>query len=254
MKTIGTTAKHARTNANKNPPGIANKSDGRQASNKMEYEGSLLNGMRHGRGIVRVGSQVVYEGEFALDKREGYGKYVTAEEAYFGYWKDDCKHGVGQNSYSDGTSYKGHFFGGLRQGFGMFTRENMHFTGFWNHNQKQGEFMAFCVKTGQALQIMYKNDDVCTVQKINKSSSFDESIGIESEEDFQNNKLNLKPSDTKLVVAAKIQELEKIIKNRSTNMLKKRSGFSFIRQNYNEKGSSKNYDQGLHLYIAVKSL
>lgn len=246
MKTKGTNANQVHTETKNNTTGVANKSDGRQPSTNIEYEGGLLNGMRHGRGIVRVDSKVVYEGEWVLDKREGYGKYVTAEEAYFGYWKDDLKHGVGKNSFSDGTSYKGHFNLGLRQGFGMFTKENMHFTGFWNHNKKQGEFLAFCVKTGQALQIMYENDEVCTVNKLNKSNRFDELVGVESEEDLQNNKFNLKHSGSKQMVAAKIQEIEKLIKNRSRNMLRKRSGFSLIQHSSNQTGCSRNYDQGLH--------
>ena len=239
--------KLAHTEANKRAIQIIRKNGGKPTSKTVKYEGDLLNGMRHGRGTLRVGKQVEYFGEFAFDKKEGYGQLTTEKEVYLGCWKGGLKDGAGKNSFADGSSFKGHFHEGLKQGFGMFSRESMHFTGFWKHDLKQGQFMAFCVDTGQALEILYQDDQVCAVEKLNNSNKFDESLKIDLAQDLQIQELDLKHSAIQEELCSKIEELKKIIEMPLRDVLNQNSSFACIIQSSNQTRSEKKSDQGLHL-------
>lgn len=58
------------------------------------YEGGLLNGKRHGSGLMRYNSGYIYDGE----------------------WSNDTKHGKGAFIWPDGTKYVGKFVGGSFMG------------------------------------------------------------------------------------------------------------------------------------------
>lgn len=238
--------KQAHTKSKKKPIQITRQNSGKHTLETVKYEGDLLNGMRHGRGTLRVGKQVEYFGEFAFNKKEGYGELITENEIYLGCWKAGLKEGTGKNSFADGTSFKGHFHEGLKQGFGMFSKGNMHFSGFWKQDLKQGQFMAFCVDTGQALEILYRDDEVCAVEKLNNSNKFDESLKTRLGQDLQIKELDLKHSAIQKELCAKIEELKKIIEMPLGEILNKNSCLACSRQSFNQNGNKQNSDQGLH--------
>lgn len=94
------------------------------------YEGELLKGQKHGRGILMnsvwdVGQNDFikykeYEGNFKNDKREGFGvEYnLDGEKVYEGYWSDDKYNGKGKY-YSHGILYyNGAWLNGIPHGEG----------------------------------------------------------------------------------------------------------------------------------------
>lgn len=94
------------------------------------YKGELLNGQKHGRGILMASVWDVsqndfveykeYEGEFKYDKKDGFGvEYnLDGEKVYEGNWKDDKYNGKGKY-YSDGRLYyKGSWLNGIPHGEG----------------------------------------------------------------------------------------------------------------------------------------
>lgn len=216
---------------------------------RVDYEGGLLNGMRHGEGTIRVDKQVVYSGEFAFDKKEGYGTGTTQNEHYVGFWKNDFKHGIGNISYADGTSYKGHFQDDQRHGFGMFIKGSEYFTGFWHEDVRQGQFFGFSLDSGQALEILYESDQIVSVQGLNKINQSDQSNGINSNQNSQNVSSNLWNSDVQKFLSSKIKKLKKLIRMPSVDLLKKRCNPISVPQNLIQEGSYSSFYQGLLLVI-----
>jgi len=50
-----------------------------------------MNGYKHGLGKMSYPSQNYYEGNWKLDKKEGYGtmNWINSREKYYGNWKDN---------------------------------------------------------------------------------------------------------------------------------------------------------------------
>ena len=227
--------------------GIKRKSDRIKALKAVKYEGYRLKGMKHGKGTLRVDNEEFYSGEFAFDKKEGYGTWTTQKEIYLGFWKDDNKHGTGKLNYADGTSYKGHFQEGLRHGFGMFTKDNMYFMGFWNRDRKQGDFVCFCLDTGEALEILYQNDNVVSVKKLNNLDECNQSDGDQFEQNSRNSQLSLEHSEIKEVFCVKILELENLIRPPALDLLQKRSRPHSIQLSLDQEESiSGNFNLGFY--------
>ena len=108
-----------------------------------EYEGDLVNGKRHGKGLMMYKNGRIYEGSWANDYREGKGieKYRNGSiyegdflkgkahgkgiytwgngEVYDGEWKDGLKHGDGIWKGSDGDSYIGEWRLSKAEGYGV---------------------------------------------------------------------------------------------------------------------------------------
>lgn len=131
-----------------------------------QYKGETLNGLKHGQGTLNRDGKLFYEGSFKSDLRHGYGKRYTPSETYIGYWSQNLKHGMGQTALPNGDMHKGHYFQDKRNGFGIERKGNMFFTGFWDENLKQGEFMGFNLEKSHALQIIYENDLIISIEKI----------------------------------------------------------------------------------------
>ena len=94
------------------------------------YEGDVLNGQKHGRGILMdsLWDEVqndfveckVYEGDFKNDKKDVFGIEFNSdgEKVYEGNWKDDKYNGKGKY-YSDGSLYyQGSWMNGTPHGEG----------------------------------------------------------------------------------------------------------------------------------------
>ena len=72
------------------------------------YEGSFLNGKKHGRGrnFVVSGPNFghVYEGEYVQDRYCGHGKYRWPDgDIYTGWFKDDQRDGLGTLIEANGS-------------------------------------------------------------------------------------------------------------------------------------------------------
>jgi len=82
-------------------------------------QGDWKNGMKHGIGVYKSKNGDVYEGEYRLNKRDGYGiKKWASGCSYKGYWTKDLMHGQGLFRWSKGDFYEGSYVDGLREGFG----------------------------------------------------------------------------------------------------------------------------------------
>jgi len=109
------------------------------------YEGEMLNGKKHGKGILRnpkkeyyyegefkdgyrwgygtefVGKGASYKGEFVRNLKEGEGNLVTSEYKYEGSFKKNKFHGYGKCVWKDKRQYEGQWEAGYRHGFGTFS-------------------------------------------------------------------------------------------------------------------------------------
>tara|TARA_B100000131_G_scaffold310337_1_gene341894 strand:+ start:111 stop:761 length:651 start_codon:yes stop_codon:yes gene_type:complete len=100
--------------------------EGKYIEDNCMYEGSWLNGKRHGYGILtrlkdeynKEGIKVIfkgsmYKGDWKNDKREGWGEYHGMQEMckiiFYGQWKDDKKDGWGVFTNERGDVGEGNF-------------------------------------------------------------------------------------------------------------------------------------------------
>lgn len=62
-----------------------------------KYNGEMVDKKRHGKGTCIYHTGEVYEGEWKIDRRDGFGSLKTSEEKqiYFGDWETDVFHGKG---------------------------------------------------------------------------------------------------------------------------------------------------------------
>ena len=80
------------------------------------YDGYFKEGKKHGHGLLKQGKFMsslasIYIGEWADDKRNGYGVYddIVKGEKYMGQWQDDCRHGSGIIVTLEGMYFEGSF-------------------------------------------------------------------------------------------------------------------------------------------------
>jgi len=111
------------------------------------YEGQVVNGLRHGTGVYKSGSEQYqgqwqedkqhgvgrqswsdgrsYEGQFNQGRFAGIGKMVWQTQkgvmTYEGEYVEDLKHGTGKFSWPDGRTYDGEWLRGKRHGRGAYT-------------------------------------------------------------------------------------------------------------------------------------
>ncbi|XP_050577446.1 MORN repeat-containing protein 3-like isoform X3 [Bombus affinis] len=130
------------------------------------YNGSWLNGKKHGCGILSkiskedhtihryyIGQWVAgkkqgfghnwfedgsyYEGDFCRNKRHGYGRMWHCNGDYYeGAWKDDFYHGMGLLVKENGNKYEGQFIKGKKEGYGTFYHiiTGQEQRGFWTND------------------------------------------------------------------------------------------------------------------------
>jgi hypothetical protein len=89
------------------------------------YVGDVVNGKRHGRGVLTLADGEIYEGEFRDDKKSGKGVLTLTDGArYDGEFKNNEIHGKGVLTWADGESYEGEFVNGKMHGRGVLTLAN----------------------------------------------------------------------------------------------------------------------------------
>lgn len=103
-------------------------------------------------------------------------------QVYTGHWQNDKQHGKGKLLYNNGDSYKGNFRFGVRSGYGIYQQGSKVFSGFWENDLKNGEFMVFSSKTGEAFEVEYRNDKHVDFILINPFMG--QKLDFESREEF----------------------------------------------------------------------
>ena len=72
------------------------------------YEGGMLEGKLHGRGVLEWSDGYRYEGDLREGKQHGEGTMTQANgDRYTGAWRDGRPHGRGSYTQADGTSFEG---------------------------------------------------------------------------------------------------------------------------------------------------
>ena len=102
-----------------------------------KYIGSIINGLKEGRGICYWNNGDKYDGEWKNDKREGEGVYYYNREPfsgdkYVGYWKNNKREGKAIYYFNNGNRYEGDWKDDKIEGKGVF---------YWNSgNRYEGEW------------------------------------------------------------------------------------------------------------------
>ena len=96
--------------------------------------------MKHGSGKWMKNNNNSYEGEYYMDKKQGYGEFKWASgNVYKGNYKTDLRNGYGEMYWTDGSIYKGNWVNGIQHGYGkmMFIDGTLN-EGIFDHNVYQG--------------------------------------------------------------------------------------------------------------------
>ena len=112
--------------------------------NGSTYVGEFKNGLKHGKGKWKKSkgaSTNTYDGEYVMDKKNGYGVFSWASgNLYKGNYKDDERHGYGEMFWTDGSVYKGDWIHGIQHGFGqMVFPDGSVKEGFFDNNVFKGQ-------------------------------------------------------------------------------------------------------------------
>lgn len=109
-------------------------------SSNVAYQGTFLNGLKHGIGILELEDGSVYEGEFEDNLISGHGilKYKD-KKVYFGSWKQNMMNGIGILSWEDGKHFEGTFIKDSKEGFGTYWCGGKIYLGIWQNNKLEGE-------------------------------------------------------------------------------------------------------------------
>jgi hypothetical protein len=79
--------------------------------------GDFMQGVKHGKGKWKKTdgpSSTSYEGEYVLDKKQGYGIFRWASgNTYIGTYNEDERHGIGIMSWTDASKYIGQWERGI---------------------------------------------------------------------------------------------------------------------------------------------
>ncbi|XP_059741265.1 ankyrin repeat and MYND domain-containing protein 1 isoform X3 [Bos taurus] len=91
------------------------------------------------RGIQEWQDCCVYQGEFGLDMKLGYGEFSwPTGESYHGQFYRDHRHGLGTYMWPDGSSFTGTFYLSAREGYGtMYLKERL-FQGLYKADERFG--------------------------------------------------------------------------------------------------------------------
>jgi hypothetical protein len=147
---------------------------------KAVYRGSFHDGEFHGFGRLEeplsFTEKAIYEGNWAIGKRSGRGKYYDGKgDLYIGEWRDDKRHGRGSYFVSIGRwnenqhtefwlsrnteNYTGEFFNDLYQGQGIYRWKNGNrYEGGFFANDRHG-FGTFYYSTGTARKQLWEYGD-----------------------------------------------------------------------------------------------
>ncbi|CAD8214259.1 unnamed protein product [Paramecium octaurelia] len=90
-------------------------------SNGAIYQGQVLDGKRHGKGVYTWKDGTKYEGQFQNDQFNGYGVMEFADSSKFkGEWVNGEMEGFGHYIWPNSEEYKGYYKKSKKNGFGVF--------------------------------------------------------------------------------------------------------------------------------------
>ena len=132
---------------------LNNNDDDFEDNGKLFYEngdfyiGQILNGLRHGKGILYYkNGDIKYDGYFVKDKYEGTGKFFWKDGNFYdGQWLNGHKHGKGIEYYKNGKiKYDGDFVNDRAEGNGEYIWEDGNsYIGQWLNGLKHGKGILF---------------------------------------------------------------------------------------------------------------
>ncbi|ORY37941.1 hypothetical protein BCR33DRAFT_663227 [Rhizoclosmatium globosum] len=134
------------------------------------YEGTWLNGLKHGKGTMHYESGNVYTGDWFQNVKQGKGKMVWKDrgEEYNGDWENGLPHGKGIYTWKVSNSrnhqlpmqntFEGDWVCGKRTGRGVFLyASGARYEGEWKDNLKHGQ--GNCIyENGRVFVGEFKND------------------------------------------------------------------------------------------------
>ncbi len=128
------------------------------------YYGPLEDGQRHGRGRTAMpDGRTAYEGEYACDRREGFGVYYynTGRLCYAGDWRDNQRHGTGVSFRpQDGMIHVGRWEEDRPSGMGarFDAKGNLLYSGKWEEGRRQGAGITYRAEDGSIFIGQWKDD------------------------------------------------------------------------------------------------
>jgi hypothetical protein len=142
------------------------------------YHGGVKGGIRHGKGVMQIGSTKClievpegfrrpgeepeyieitgpyYDGEWENGTRHGTGTlyYKGRDESckYVGTWKNGQRDGQGELTYPSGNVYVGGWANDQREGAGIMRWKEEVYDGLWHKNKQEGRGTHVWLKGGRA--------------------------------------------------------------------------------------------------------
>jgi len=89
------------------------------------YEGTYLNGLRHGEGSYTFANQKgCYTGSWVAGSKDGKGEFKYPDGSWYkGCWKQDKRNGKGTYYYANGDIYCGDWVMGIKMGHGSYVNK-----------------------------------------------------------------------------------------------------------------------------------
>jgi hypothetical protein len=88
----------------------------------VQYEGQVLNGVKHGHGTLRWADRREFVGDFHDGFFHGHGRMQWPDgRVFLGQYVKNSKHGHGVFTWPDGREYAGQWYDGKRHGMGRYT-------------------------------------------------------------------------------------------------------------------------------------
>ena len=104
------------------------------------YEGSIINGVREGKGTMYFRSGNIYKGEWHNGQMHGFGEFIfKTGDHYVGSFINGAFGGQGRFTYADGHVYSGAFLNGKRNGDGtLISPDGTRYEGNWINDKLNG--------------------------------------------------------------------------------------------------------------------
>jgi hypothetical protein len=105
-----------------------------------KYDGTMLKGKRHGKGIFTWINGERYEGDFVDNVRTGKGNMIYANgDRYNGDFFDGARVGTGTFIWTNGDKYIGQWQNGIKHGKGIYIwKSGRKYDGDWLNDKRNG--------------------------------------------------------------------------------------------------------------------
>ena len=130
-------------------------------NNNYNYEGEIYFNETGKYGILRDNiKDIIYEGEWRNNQREGYGIEIYKNETiYKGEFHNNKKNGIGFLQWEDGSTYEGTFSNNYMNGEGIYYfKEGSYYSGMWEKGEMSG-FGVYCFPKKEVYIGYHKKDE-----------------------------------------------------------------------------------------------